>query len=167
MDIILQSINEQEMGELLQPNERWEGLYLQTEAIPPVHVFERSCDLIKSGIAPIWAMPYLIIDKNSDAVVGCCGFKAEPNSGTVEVGYNVSSATRGKGIATRALKLLSAKAFDSTKVMTVEALIVSENIPSLRVVAKCGFEYVKVIPDGESAGLECWRLTKNNLLSIL
>ncbi|MGF1765381.1 GNAT family N-acetyltransferase [Aliivibrio kagoshimensis] len=167
MDIVLKQLDEHDIRALLNSKDHWQGLRLADDAVPPKHVFERSLNLTNDGVESIWSMPYLMVDKCTDMVVGCCGFKAAPVSGVVEVGYNVSSAIRGKGIATLALKLLSARAFESTQVMTVEALILSENIPSLRVVSKCGFEYIHVIPDGDNVGLECWQLTKDNGFSIL
>jgi RimJ/RimL family protein N-acetyltransferase len=56
-----------------------------------------------------------------------------------EIGYIVASAARGRGIAGRALRLVSAWALGELGLERVELRISSDNEPSLRVAERLGF----------------------------
>jgi len=64
-----------------------------TEAVPPVHVLDRSSELLDQGVKPVWALAYLMLAGNR--VVGCCGFKNAPVEKSVEIGYNVAQIHGG------------------------------------------------------------------------
>jgi ribosomal-protein-alanine N-acetyltransferase len=70
------------------------------------------------------------------------------------LGYWVSKAHRGKGIATQAVKLITAYAFGVMDIICIQALVLNKNPASMRVLEKAG--YVKqavfkqsVIKNGE------------------
>jgi RimJ/RimL family protein N-acetyltransferase len=56
-----------------------------------------------------------------------------------EAGYIVSSNARGRGIATRGLRLLTAWAFDQLPLERIELFIDVENSPSEIVAQRCGY----------------------------
>jgi len=56
-----------------------------------------------------------------------------------EAGYAVASHARGRGVATRALRLLSAWAFDELKLERIELLIGTANVASERVAEQAGY----------------------------
>ncbi len=56
-----------------------------------------------------------------------------------EIGYMVAPAARGRGVAGRALRLVSAWALGSLGLERVELRISSDNEPSLRVAERLGF----------------------------
>jgi RimJ/RimL family protein N-acetyltransferase len=56
-----------------------------------------------------------------------------------EAGYIVASHARGRGVATRALRLLTAWAFDELPLERVELLIDVANSPSEIVAERCGY----------------------------
>ena len=56
-----------------------------------------------------------------------------------EAGYIVASHARGRGVATRALRLLTAWAFDELPLERIELLIDVENSPSEVVAQRCGY----------------------------
>jgi len=56
-----------------------------------------------------------------------------------EAGYVISSTARGRGVATRALQLLTAWAFDQLPLERIELLIDVENPASEVVAQRCGY----------------------------
>lgn len=58
---------------------------------------------------------------------------------TAELGYVVAPAARGRGVATRALRLLTEWGFGEVGALRLELLIGVENEPSKRVAARCGY----------------------------
>ena len=58
---------------------------------------------------------------------------------TLELGYVVAPAARGRGIATEALRLLTAWSFDEIHALRVELFISAENEASKTVAARCGY----------------------------
>jgi RimJ/RimL family protein N-acetyltransferase len=60
---------------------------------------------------------------------------------TVELGYTIMPSVRGKGIATRALALLTDWAFDSLDAERIELYISVENGASKRVAERNGYRY--------------------------
>ncbi len=131
-----------------------------TEAVPPVHVLDRSSELLDQGVKPVWALPYLMLAGNR--VVGCCGFKNAPVEKSVEIGYNVAPGARGQGLATLAVQLLCKVAFNSNSVETVIALIAPQNLGSVKVVQNNKFIFTEKITDEDAQELECWTLNVNS-----
>ncbi len=62
----------------------------------------------------------------------------EPQVG--EIGYWVAAPARGGGVATRAVRLLSRYALDELEMVWVQLMIEPENVASMRVAEKAGFE---------------------------
>ncbi|MCJ8337933.1 MAG: GNAT family N-acetyltransferase [Pseudomonadales bacterium] len=154
--MILKHLNLLELNQLKTGAHVIEGLDFLSEAVPPVHVLDRSSELSDQGVKPIWALPYLMLVGNR--VVGCCGFKDQPVKSSVEIGYNVSPIVRGQGLATLAVELLCTVAFSSNSLNTVSVLIASQNIGSLKVVQKNQFIFIEMITDEDGEELEYWTL---------
>jgi RimJ/RimL family protein N-acetyltransferase len=57
----------------------------------------------------------------------------------VELGYVVAEQARGRGVATSALALLTAWAFEHAEAHRIELLISVENLASQRVAERCGY----------------------------
>lgn len=83
---------------------------------------------------------FAIVDSESGGVLGFVGLvKLDLETQEAEAGYIVASQARGRGIATRALCLLTAWAFEELPLERIELLIDVEN-PASEVVAKrCGY----------------------------
>lgn len=156
----LKQLDKREIEQLKIGVYAFDGLSVFNESIPPIHVLERSSELLVQGVNRVWASPYLMVHKNQ--IVGCCGFKNEPVLNSVEIGYNVAPDARGQGFATLAIEQLCQVAINSNSVKTVEALIATHNTASLNVVIKNQFIFTEMVTDHENEELECWTLDINN-----
>lgn len=95
----------------------------------------------------------LMVLRSEGLIVGDIGFHAGPNErGEVEIGYSVAPGHRGRGLATEAVRALSAWAF-SLGVTAVIAHCDRDNEASSAVLARCGFSR-----EGEDEGGLAWRL---------
>jgi [ribosomal protein S5]-alanine N-acetyltransferase len=68
---------------------------------------EPTVEALEAGVDPAW-LTHLIVDGRT--VVGMGGFTGPPCDGEVEIGYQVASAFRGRGIATAAVRAWVARA---------------------------------------------------------
>ena len=83
-----------------------------------------------------------IIHKEAKKMIGTVGFTTyDAKNLCAEVGYVISPDFWGKGIAVEALSVLLNFAFCELEVNRVEAKYIAENIPSLRVMQKCGMSF--------------------------
>lgn len=105
----------------------------QTELM--INAFIRSYDLNSFGI---WG----IVRKNSDALIGHCGFNILPNS-EIEIAYLLAKQYWRKGYATEISKATLEYGFDKLKLKKIVALAYPQNISSANVIKKLGMK-----PDG-------------------
>lgn len=76
-----------------------------------------------------------------DDVVGTVSLsEINATMGTAEIGYMIGEAYFGRGIATAALKLWTAKIFEETDMRKLTASVAEENTASIRVLEKAGFK---------------------------
>lgn len=82
----------------------------------------------------------LIVDQASDELLGSAGISGlDAATGRCAFGYWVRADARGRGVATRGLRLLSRFAFDELGVQRIEVWIDPENTASLRLAERVGF----------------------------
>lgn len=162
MNIILKKLSTNELEQLFAFGKLNKSNYIfAIDAIAPPHVWLRSITQLKQGATSYWALPYLIVEQQSNTIVGSCGFKNSPESHSVEIGYNVSLQFRRRGIASKAIKLLTEAAFThNDNIKQVKALIVPDNIGSKKVATNTGFMFKSLIKDQDGLPLEQWLLTK-------
>jgi RimJ/RimL family protein N-acetyltransferase len=115
--------------------------------------------LAASAAVDPWVHGYALVQRDSEAIVGSCGFKGPPADGMVEIAYGVSPEQRDRGYATEAAGALVAYAFHCPDVSVVRAHTLPSSPASQRVLAKCGFERVGEVVDPED-GL-VWRFEKH------
>ena len=86
----------------------------------------------------LWA--FAVVDAASGEVMGSCGvgWQDHPH-GVAEIGYWVRAADRGRGVATRAVRLVSDWAFEVGGVQRLQLRADELNIPSQRVAENAGF----------------------------
>jgi RimJ/RimL family protein N-acetyltransferase len=83
---------------------------------------------------------FAIEDAQTGAFLGMAGLVAiEREENQAEIGYVVAREARGRGIATRALKLVTDHGLGKLALDRVQLLIDAENEPSLRVAERCGY----------------------------
>ena len=80
---------------------------------------------------------------------------------TLELGYMVAAAARGRGVASEALRLLTEWAFAELGALRAELLIDVENEPSKAVARRCGYVREGVlrslhVKQGRRADVEIW-----------
>ena len=82
-----------------------------------------------------------IVDaSNPDDIWGAASvYDVNPARRSAAVGYWLASHARGRGAATRTLRLLAAWAFDDLGVQRLELTSAPDNIPSHAVAQRCGF----------------------------
>lgn len=76
--------------------------------------------------------------KETGKVIGFCGIKYLPEIDLPEVGYRYLKEYWGKGIGTEAAKACVEFARDDLKIKKLVALIIPENIASIRIAEKLG-----------------------------
>jgi RimJ/RimL family protein N-acetyltransferase len=81
---------------------------------------------------------FAIIDAGTDEVLGVVGFILM-NHSKGHFGYWVGKDARGRGVATRALRLLTRWAAEEHGLARLQLIVEPENVASIRVAEKAGF----------------------------
>jgi RimJ/RimL family protein N-acetyltransferase len=102
---------------------------------------------------PGWGA-FTILRAADGVAVGGIGFHGPPSEGLVEIGYDLSVSARGAGLATDAVRLLSAWALGQPGVRAVVATTEHANLPSQAVLSRAGFSRV-----AEHDGMLLYELT--------
>lgn len=80
---------------------------------------------------------FAVADARSNELLGYIGIRLVDGNG--QIGYWVRREARGRGVATRALRLLARWALDSAGFARIQLLVEPRNEPSRRVAEKAGF----------------------------
>lgn len=86
---------------------------------------------------------YLILDKNTNEVVGRCAFPAVQANWAIPqfgISYFIRATQRGKGYATEATHAMALLAFQKLNAQKVEIYCDAENIPSTKIPLNLGFQ---------------------------
>lgn len=113
-------------------------------------------DALANGTPPEW-YSHLFVDDAAGTVVGFGGFKGPPVAGEVEIGYSVAPAHQRRGHATDVVHQLVERARDAG-VAVVSAHTLSAESASTRLLGRCGFVLVGVVPDDELGVMWRWEL---------
>jgi [ribosomal protein S5]-alanine N-acetyltransferase len=99
---------------------------------------------------------YFIIKENQ--IVGCCGFKGQPNDGKVEISYWTFQAFEKQGVASFSCRELVsiAQQFDPTVIITATTL--PEHNASTKILQNNGFEFTEIVQDDEIGDAWLWVL---------
>ena len=89
----------------------------------------------------IWA----IVDQDSFQMIGYCGLRYLNELNEVEVLYGLAKAYWGQGIATKAAKATITYGFKIVKLERIIAMVLPDNIASIKVIANAGLQYKKQI----------------------
>ncbi|WP_442931105.1 GNAT family N-acetyltransferase [Micromonospora sp. NBC_00389] len=113
----------------------------QAPPVPPERsAIERRCRLAESGWLTGDIARLLITDVASGEPAGSCGLSyTDVSSGEGSIGYALLPDWRGRGYATRAVRLLAGWAFGAAGIARLTAGTVPENTASHRVLERVGF----------------------------
>lgn len=103
-------------------------------------------------------------------VVGAIGMKVNSVDYRGRIGYWVAASARGRGVCTRALRILAGHALGELGLQRVDLITDPENLASQRVAEKVGFQREGVLrahlrhPDGRVRDSVMWSLLPGELL---
>lgn len=81
-----------------------------------------------------------VVDAESGELVGSIAITRSADDAAIgEVGYWVAGHARGRGVASRAVRLLTEWAFDALDLWRIEITTHPDNVASQRVAERCGF----------------------------
>ena len=100
-----------------------------------------------SAIPDIGGQNYLklgIVLKETGEFIGFCntGIKEELNEPNREIAFAISKYYRNRGYTTMAVKGLVKYLFENTNVELLNAIVLSNNVSSNKVIQKCDFRYL-------------------------
>jgi len=113
---------------------------------------------------PAWSMQFFV-DAATGRLIGSGGFATPPVDRSVEIGYEVAPAFRGRGFGTAAARALVEQAVASGEVDHVTAHTLPGPNPSTGVLMSLGFEHVADDVDPEVGPVWAWRWTRRPLSS--
>ncbi len=111
---------------------------------------------LQDGMDPAWST-YLVIDPTTSTVVGIGGFKGPPTDGSVEIGYSIAPAHRGRGHATEAARRWIDIATARGVAVVCAHTLASEN-PSTAVLRRLGFRRTGELKDPDVGAVWRWEL---------
>jgi RimJ/RimL family protein N-acetyltransferase len=120
--------------------------------VPSPYTEEDARTFIRGEVANIGQHQFAITENGT--VVGSIGLGVNDSSHNAAIGYWCAAEARGRGLTTRALRLLSRHALDKLGVQRLELITDPDNIASQRVAEKVGFQREGVMrshllhPDG-------------------
>ncbi len=92
----------------------------------------------------------IILKETNEFIGWCCSsIKDELSSSSREIAYAISKEYRGRGYTTQAAEGLIKYLFKETNTHELIAIALLRNIPSNRVMQKCGFKYVGIVDLGK------------------
>ncbi len=134
------------------------------ESLPPADRAEVSEEWIAQVRATAagdpWSLSFRVVERESGITVGGCGFKGPPNhEQVVELAYGIDEPYRERGFAAEAAAALTKFALAHNRVQIVRAHTRTDNGPSTRVLARCGFHRVGPFHDPEDGLVDRWEFT--------
>jgi RimJ/RimL family protein N-acetyltransferase len=97
----------------------------------------------------------LAVDAGDDRLLGSFSvMEIDPARGSGEIGYWVAAEARGRGIATRGVRLLADWARDQLGLTRIDVLPHKDNVASRRVAEKAGFTDTGELVGAPRAGIE-------------
>jgi RimJ/RimL family protein N-acetyltransferase len=120
-------------------------------AVPSPYTEEDARAFIQGEVPGIGAQQFAIAE--AGRVVGSIGMGVN-NSRTGHIGYWCASGARGRGVTTRALRILCKHGFEDLRLERLELITDPDNLASQRVAEKVGFQREGVLrshlthPDG-------------------
>lgn len=114
---------------------------------------------------------YAITKADNGAFLGCCGIEPHEDGRTVELGYWLGEPHWNQGYVTEAAHALIDMVFRTRDLDQIDARCRVMNIPSRRVIQKCGFQFqatgmVQSLAVGGMVPVEWYRLDRKTWVSL-
>ncbi|MEU5907694.1 GNAT family N-acetyltransferase [Micromonospora sp. NPDC047467] len=140
--VALRRVGPDEAELMYRLHSRPEVVANQAPPVPPTwEAIERRCRVAESGWLTGEIARLLITDVATGEPAGSCGLSySDVRSGEGSIGYALLPEWRGRGYATRAVRLLASWAFGPAGMARITAGTVPENIASHRVLERVGFQ---------------------------
>jgi ribosomal-protein-alanine N-acetyltransferase len=110
----------------------------------PVRDLQEAREKLQSGPLADYAKHgygrFAVEDRDTGEVIGFCGIKYIPEIDLPEIGYRLKRSYWGRGLCTEAARACVDFARDDLKIRKLVALIMPENIASIRVAEKLGMK---------------------------
>lgn len=109
----------------------------------PITEREEAEDFLRAYVEPKDATygRWVVIWKADSIPIGTCGFdRYDARHRRFEINYDLSPAYWGQGITVEALRAMLRYGFERLNLNRVEALVYPENVGSIRVLEKLGFQ---------------------------
>ncbi|WP_338812457.1 GNAT family N-acetyltransferase [Bernardetia sp. Wsw4-3y2] len=118
-------------------------------------------DKIKSSKEELGWWNYFVIHKSDNKLIGNCGYSGQPTEeGIVEIGYEIKSEYRNKGLATELANTLIDNAFSFEHVNSIQAHTLGQENPSTKVLSKCNFQKIEELEDEAEGIIWKWKLQR-------
>lgn len=109
------------------------------------------------------AIRYSIIEKNSNTIIGSCGFNSlNFEANTAEIGYDLDSQFWNKGYGTEAVNGLVDYAFHQLNLKIIEAKVDPRNILSIKLLQKLNFEFQGIVEENAGQADDLYLYTKES-----
>jgi [ribosomal protein S5]-alanine N-acetyltransferase len=116
---------------------RYHDLDTATRLEQAQFLINRRADLFKSGQRIRWG----IARKVDNIIIGSCGYNCWiKSSSRAEIGYELAKVHWRKGFMTEALRAIIDFGFQAMRLNRIEAMVMLENIASIKLLEKLGFE---------------------------
>ncbi len=114
---------------------------------------------------------YAITKAENGEFLGCCALEPHPGGETLELGYWLGQPYWNRGFATEAAHALIDMAFRSRDIAQIDARCRVTNLPSRRVIQKCGFQLqgsgmADNLALGGMVAVEWYRLDRKTWMSL-
>ena len=103
---------------------------------------------------------YLPILKDGSILVGSCGYKGAPKDGIVEIGYEVATEYRNRGLACEIAAALITNALSHEEVVCIQAHTLAEENASVAVLRKNGMMQTASLNDPEDGDIWQWKICR-------
>ncbi len=125
--------------------------------------FQYALNKLKVGEDEKYWWTYFPIHKQDNKLIGSAGYKGKPTiEGVIELGYEIRSNYRNRGLATELVIGLIDNALKDTKVKSIIAHTLGHHNASTSVLKKCRFEKVDEMDDSEHGIIWKWKLNLEN-----
>ncbi len=107
----------------------------------------------------IWFVRWIVL-KETNEIIGSISFHAAPDdNGMIEIGYEIAEEFRNRGYGSEALKGMWEWVIDQPGVRTLRYTVSAENLASVAVINKFGFEHVGQQIDEEDGPEEIYEMS--------